>query len=95
MSTPRRHRQVCWRYPHRVRQVRRQDFLSAAGLYSLDEVCAIISKEIGKTVMYKQISLKELRQSLPLLSVLVGIFAEGMSSQEFRYFGLGFEKLVA
>ena len=68
-------------------------FCAATALYSLEEVAAIMSKATGKTVVYKQIPLEDLKKSL---SFAVDIFVEGFSyGEEFGYFGPDSKKLVA
>jgi len=70
-------------------------FCAAQALYSWEEIAAIISKATGKTIVYKQISLEEFRQSLPFESDISDIFVEGFSCQEqFGYFGPDSKKLV-
>jgi len=67
-------------------------FCAASALYSYEEVAAIISKAIGKIVVYKQIPLREFQKSLPFAAK---IFGEGYSYQEeFGYFGPDSKKLV-
>jgi uncharacterized protein YbjT (DUF2867 family) len=69
-------------------------FCAAAAIYSLEEIAAILSKATGKTVVYKQIPLKDFKESLP--PFLVDIFVEGFSfGEEFGYFGPDSEKLIA
>ncbi|GAB7357638.1 hypothetical protein MBLNU459_g0135t1 [Dothideomycetes sp. NU459] len=68
-------------------------FSAATALYSSEEAAAIISKVTGKTVVYKQISTEEFKNSLPFAG---DIFAESfLYVEEFGYFGSESEKLVA
>jgi len=64
----------------------------AEGLYSWDEITAIMSKTTGKKVVYKQIPLEEFRKSIPYGA---DFFLEGLSFQEeFGYYGPGTEEKV-
>jgi uncharacterized protein YbjT (DUF2867 family) len=67
-------------------------FCAAAALYSLEEIVAIMSKATGKTVVYKQITLEDFKNSLPFAPDL---FADGFSfSEEFGgYWGPDSKKL--
>lgn len=68
-------------------------FCAATALYSLEEVVAIMSKAMGKTVVYKQIPLEDFKKSLPFAQ---DNFVESFSYQEeFGYFGPDSDKLVA
>ena len=68
-------------------------FCAAAGIYTLEEVIAIMSKATGKTIIYKQISLEDFKRSLPFAA---DVFAEAYSfGEEYGYFGPNSEKLVA
>ncbi|KAJ5899597.1 hypothetical protein N7495_004341 [Penicillium taxi] len=68
-------------------------FYASTRLYSLEEITAIFSKVIGKTVIYKRISTEEFKQNLPFLA---DAFTEGFSSiEEFGAFGPDTEDLVA
>lgn len=68
-------------------------FCGAAALYSLEELAAILSKATGKTVVYRQIPLEDFKKTLPFM---VDLFADAFSAQEeYGYFGLETEKLVA
>ncbi|KAL9080822.1 MAG: hypothetical protein Q9157_000518 [Trypethelium eluteriae] len=70
-------------------------FYAATALYSLEDIAAAISKAAGKTVVYKQISLEDFRNSLSFPTSLIDIFAEGFKYQEeFGYFGPDSKKLV-
>ena len=70
-----------------------QTFNAAVGLYSLTEIAAILSKASGKTVVYKQLSDEEFKDSLPFMGEL---FAQGGAFQaEYGYFGPGTEEKVA
>jgi uncharacterized protein YbjT (DUF2867 family) len=69
-------------------------FCAAAAIYSMEEIAAILSKATDKTVIYKQIPLKDFKETLP--QFLDDIFVEGFSfAEEFGYFGPDSEKLVA
>lgn len=66
----------------------------AAAIYTLEKIAAILSKTTGKTIIYKQIPLKDFKESLP--PPLDEIFAEGFSfGEEFGYFGPDSETLIA
>lgn len=68
-------------------------FCAATALYSFEEVAAIMSNAVGKTVIYKQIPLEDFKKSL---SFGHDIFPEAFSyPEEFGYFGPDSEKLVA
>jgi uncharacterized protein YbjT (DUF2867 family) len=69
-------------------------FCAAQGLYTFEEIAALLSKTTGKTVVYKQISREEFAKSLPFM---IELFTEAMSVlEEFGgYFGPDTEKLVA
>lgn len=68
-------------------------FCAAAGLYSLDEIVAILSKATGKKVVYEQISAEEFKKGMPFMGEL---FEDAFAFQEeYGYFGPGTEKLVA
>jgi len=68
-------------------------FCAAAALYTLEEIVAILSKTTGRTIVYRQISLEDFKESLPFAPDL---FADGFSCQEkLGYFGLDTQKLVA
>jgi uncharacterized protein YbjT (DUF2867 family) len=72
-------------------------FCAAEKIYTMEEICAIISKTSGKTVVYKQIPRDEFRESLNMLPPpLIDIFDEGFSAQnELGYWGKESEELVA
>ena len=66
---------------------------AASALYSWEEVAAIMSAVMGKTVVYQQISLQEFKKIMPLEP---DIFAETFSYvEEFDYWGPGSEKEAA
>ena len=68
-------------------------FCAASALYSWEEVAAIISKTTGKTVVYKQISVEEFKQSLPFAAdVYIEVFSY---QEEFGSYGPDSKKLVA
>ncbi|KAE9367881.1 NAD(P)-binding protein [Stipitochalara longipes BDJ] len=73
-------------------------FCGAVGLYSFEEIAAVMSKATGKTVVYKQLPVEEFRQGLltmlppPVADVFVDGFGYG---EDFGYFGPDEEKLVA
>lgn len=72
-------------------------FCGAVGLYSFEEIVAIMSKATGKTVVYKQIPVEEFREGLltMLPPSVADVFVEGFSyGEEFGYFGPDEEKLV-
>jgi uncharacterized protein YbjT (DUF2867 family) len=54
-------------------------FCAAEKLYSLEEIVAIMSKASGKTIVYKQVSLDEFKNSIPFAP---DVFADGFSFQE-------------
>lgn len=66
-----------------------ETFHAATALYTMDEVAAVMSKATGKTVVFKQVSVEELRDILPFKDeTIVSIFIEAYSySEEFGYFG--------
>lgn len=66
---------------------------AAAKLYSVEEIIALLSKSAGKAIIYKQVSTDEFKASLPFFQ---DVFTEGFSfGEEYGYFGLGSEALVA
>ena len=68
-------------------------FCAASGLYSWEEVAAIMSEVGGKTIVYKQISLEEFRNSLQFEP---DMFAEGFScAEEYGYWGPASDKEAA
>jgi len=68
-------------------------FCAAQAHYTLEEQAALISKTTGKTVVYKQVSAEEFKNSLPVMAEL---FTEAFTAlEEFGYWGPGSEKLVA
>ena len=70
-----------------------QTFNAAVDLYSLTEIAVILSKASGKTVVYKQLSNEDFKDSLPFMGEL---FAQGGACQaEYGYFGPGTEEKVA
>jgi uncharacterized protein YbjT (DUF2867 family) len=66
---------------------------AAQALYTLEEIAAALSKNIGKSIVFKQISLEEFRETLPFAPDLWidGILAQG----EQGYFGPGTDEAVA
>ncbi|CZR67444.1 related to nitrogen metabolic regulation protein nmr [Phialocephala subalpina] len=76
-------------------------FCAATAFYSLEEICVMLSKSAGKTIVYKQVSVEEFRRNLPLgddpVSLdLADIFVEGLSYyEEFGYWGANSKELVA
>ena len=74
-------------------------FCAAAAIYTMEQIAAILSKATGKTVVYKQIAVKDFKEgieSFGLPPVLADIFVDGFSfGEEFGYFGPNSEKLVA
>lgn len=68
-------------------------FCAATALYSLEEGAGIMSKATDKTIVYKQIPIKDFKKSL---SFGVDIFVELFNYlQEFGYYGSETKKLVA
>ena len=68
-------------------------FCAASALYSFEEVVAIISKVTGKTVIYKQVPIEDVKKSLPFGQ---DIITEAFSyAEEFGYWGPESEELVA
>ncbi|KAE8443655.1 hypothetical protein EG329_001513 [Mollisiaceae sp. DMI_Dod_QoI] len=68
-------------------------FCAAQALYNMEEIAAAMSKATGKTVIYKQISIEEFKESLPFAA---DIFDEAFRYQdEFGYYGPDSEDLVA
>ena len=66
---------------------------AASALYSWEEVAAIMSAVMGKTIVYKQISLEEFKDIMPFEPDL---FAEAISyEEEFSYWGPDSEKEAA
>ncbi|KAF2705471.1 hypothetical protein K504DRAFT_537063 [Pleomassaria siparia CBS 279.74] len=63
--------------------------LAAQGLYSFEDVAAIMARTTGKKVVYKQVTLDEYKQSISLLPPPVVEFCiEGMLfGDEYAYFG--------
>ena len=58
---------------------------AASGLYNWEEVAAIMSEVMGKTIVYKQISLEEFKNNIAFEP---DMFAEGFScEEEFGYWG--------
>lgn len=72
-------------------------FCCATRLYTLKEICSIMTKTTGKTVVYKKIPLEEFKENISFLGdTVVEIRAQGFSYyDEFGYFGPDSEKLVA
>lgn len=54
-------------------------FCAAAGMYSLEDIAALMSRATGKTVVYKQVSIEEFKNCVP---VMPDLFADGFSCQE-------------
>ncbi|KAH7330550.1 hypothetical protein BKA65DRAFT_566037 [Rhexocercosporidium sp. MPI-PUGE-AT-0058] len=75
-------------------------FCAAQAFYSLNEICALLSKSSGKNIVYKQISVEQFKKGLPFgddpVSVdMVEISGEGFSYyEEFGYWGPNSEELV-
>ena len=68
-------------------------FHAAQGLYSLEEIAAAISKNTGKTVVYRQISYDEFAKAMPFVPQL---WVDGHRAQEeYGYFGPGEEQSTA
>ena len=68
-------------------------FHASTALYSWEQIAAIMSKATGKTIIYKQISVEEFKETLPFEpDVFVEVFSFG---EEFGYFGAESENLVA
>ena len=66
---------------------------AAVSTYSLQEIVDTIAKNTGKTVIYKEVSLEDFKNSMPFVPDL---WAEGILSQEeYGYFGSEEENLVA
>lgn len=66
---------------------------AATRAYTLEEICAIMAKVTGRTVVYKQISAEEFRAGLPFVPDL---WIEGYNfNEEFGYFGPGQEELIS
>lgn len=67
---------------------------AASGLYSLEEMAAIMSRTSGKTIVYKQVSLEAFKSGMPIAPDL---FADGFSfHEEFGgYWGPDSGKLAA
>jgi uncharacterized protein YbjT (DUF2867 family) len=72
-------------------------FCVAVGLYTYEEIAAILSKATGQTIVYRQIPVKDFRETLSgLPDSLVDVFVDGFSFQEeFGYFGPNEKELVA
>jgi uncharacterized protein YbjT (DUF2867 family) len=71
-------------------------FCAATTQYSLEEIAATMSKTTGETVIFKQVSLEDFKESLSDIPFAGDMFAEYFSFvEEFGYFGPGSEKLVA
>ena len=68
-------------------------FYAATALYSLEEMCIILSKATGKPIVYKQIPHEDFKKSLPFMA---DFFVEYFSYlQEFGYFGPDSDNMVA
>lgn len=68
---------------------------AAEGLYSVDEVCAVISKTTRKKVIYEKIAVGEFREIMGLPAVVAYVFVDGFSfGEEFRCFGPGEEGMI-
>ncbi|KAJ9148418.1 HSCARG dehydrogenase [Pleurostoma richardsiae] len=71
-------------------------FCAAGGIYTGDEIVAILSRATGKTIVYKQVSTEEFKKSLPFTADSFVEFVEALSyGEEFGYYGPDTEKLVA
>lgn len=71
-------------------------FCAAAAFYNMEEVAAILSKAIGKTVIYKQLSIEDFKKILPFDGNYVDVFIETLSAlEEFGMYGQNSEELVA
>ena len=71
-------------------------FCAAQALYSWEEIAAVISKTTGKTVVYKQVSPEEFKESLPFPSDVSDVFVEAFGcGEEFGYYGPDSGELVA
>jgi uncharacterized protein YbjT (DUF2867 family) len=69
-------------------------FDAAEGMYDWEEVCEIISRVMGRKVVYEQVSVEEYASSLPAWAV--DAFVEVFSYYEdFGYYGPDTEKSVA
>ncbi|KAF7554685.1 hypothetical protein G7Z17_g2719 [Cylindrodendrum hubeiense] len=67
-------------------------FHAAAMTHTYEEIVAILSKVTGKTIVYKQISVEDFRNSLPFAADL---FTDGVCClEEYGYFGPGGEELI-
>ncbi|KFY11129.1 hypothetical protein V492_04627 [Pseudogymnoascus sp. VKM F-4246] len=73
-------------------------FYGATTSYTMEQIAAMLSKSAGKTIVYKQISVKDFKdgiESFGLPPVLADIFADGFGfADEFGYFGPGSEELI-
>ncbi len=68
-------------------------FCAATAFYTLQEVVDALSKNTGKTIVFKQISSEDFRKTLPFMPDL---WIDGFHAQEeYGYFGPEGEKLVA
>ncbi|KFY18436.1 hypothetical protein V493_08615 [Pseudogymnoascus sp. VKM F-4281 (FW-2241)] len=74
-------------------------FCGAEAIYTMEQIAAILSKATGKTIVYKQVPVKDFKEgieSFGLPPVVADIFADGFSfNEEFGYFGPGSEESVA
>lgn len=69
-------------------------FCAATKLYSLEDIAAIMSKVLGKTVVYKQISTEEFKAKMP--PGFADVAADSLSFfNDFGYYGPEEEKLIA
>ncbi|EEA18812.1 hypothetical protein TMatcc_010644 [Talaromyces marneffei ATCC 18224] len=68
-------------------------FCAAERLYSLGEIAALLSRSSGKTVVYKQVTLEEFKNSIPFAA---DVFSDGFGFlEEFGgYWGPSSEKAV-
>ena len=72
-------------------------FCAAEKIYTFEEIAAVLAKATGKTVVYKQISTEEFKESLSMLPPpLIEVFGNYCNYiEEFGYFGPGEDKEVA
>ena len=69
---------------------------AAKAQYSLEEIATIMSKATGQSVVYKQVTLDEFKESLPFEGAFADLFVEAFSClEEFGYFGPESVKLIA
>lgn len=68
-------------------------FCAAQALYSLEEIVAAISRNTGKTIIYKQVSYEEFGKSMPFVPEL---WVDGFHAhEEHGYYGPDEEKSIA